>query len=50
MGSPTLEAVLAVALAAGNYLNHGSRLGAAAGFRLRSLNKLADSRSADGAL
>ena len=26
----------------------GSRLGAAAGFRLRSLNKLADSRSSDG--
>jgi hypothetical protein len=29
-------------------LNHGSRLGAAAGFRLKSLNKLADSRSGDG--
>ncbi|KAI8466315.1 MAG: hypothetical protein J3K34DRAFT_460936 [Monoraphidium minutum] len=46
--SPTLDAALCVALAAGNFLNHGSRLGAAAGFRLRSLNKLADSRSADG--
>ncbi|KAI8474711.1 MAG: hypothetical protein J3K34DRAFT_407096 [Monoraphidium minutum] len=46
--SRTLRMALAVALAAGNFLNHGSRLGAAAGFRLKSLNKLADSRSSDG--
>jgi hypothetical protein len=48
LSSPTLAAVLSVVLAAGNFLNHGSRLGAAAGFRLRSLNKLGDSRAADG--
>jgi hypothetical protein len=46
--SRTLRLALTVALAAGNFLNHGSRLGAAAGFRLKSLNKLADSRSGDG--
>jgi uncharacterized membrane protein YgcG len=48
VNSRTLRLALSVALAAGNFLNHGSRLGAAAGFRLKSLNKLADSRSADG--
>ncbi len=48
VNSRTLRLALCVALAAGNFLNHGSRLGAAAGFRLKSLNKLADSRSGDG--
>ncbi|KIY91783.1 Formin-like protein 18, partial [Monoraphidium neglectum] len=48
VNSRTLRLALSVALAAGNFLNHGSRLGAAAGFRLKSLNKLADSRSGDG--
>jgi hypothetical protein len=48
VNSRTLRLALSIALAAGNFLNHGSRLGAAAGFRLKSLNKLADSRSGDG--
>ncbi|KAK9832732.1 hypothetical protein WJX81_005524 [Elliptochloris bilobata] len=46
--SKTLAAALALALAAGNVLNHGTRLGRAAGFRLRSLARLQDTRSADG--
>lgn len=32
------------ALAAGNFLNHGSRLGNAIGVRLKSLPKLADTK------
>ncbi|KAF8060333.1 FH6 [Scenedesmus sp. PABB004] len=47
-GSGTLRALLAATLAAGNFLNHGSRLGNAPGFRLKGLNKLHDSRSLDG--
>ena len=39
-GSACLGAALATALAAGNFLNWGGRLGQAAGFRLRSLPKL----------
>ncbi|KAL4450174.1 hypothetical protein ABPG77_010843 [Micractinium sp. CCAP 211/92] len=47
--SSTFAAVLRHALALGNFLNHGNaRLGAAAGFRLRNLPKLADTRSLDG--
>ena len=38
--SACFGAVLATALAAGNFLNWGGRLGQAAGFRLRSLTKL----------
>ena len=38
--SGTLEAALTLALAAGNILNHGTRMGGAAGFRLRSLARL----------
>jgi len=38
--SRTFAAALAAALAAGNFLNHGTRLGRAAGFRLRSLARL----------
>ena len=39
-GSACLGAALATALAAGNFLNWGGRLGQAAGFRLRSLPRL----------
>ena len=38
--SATLAAVLQLALALGNFLNWGTRLGAAPGFRLRNLPKL----------
>ncbi|KAL6780900.1 hypothetical protein ACKKBG_A08930 [Auxenochlorella protothecoides x Auxenochlorella symbiontica] len=47
-GSPTLHALLARVLALGNVLNHGGRLGAAPGFRLRGLAKLNDTRALDG--
>ncbi|KAF6256854.1 formin homology 2 domain-containing protein [Scenedesmus sp. NREL 46B-D3] len=46
--SSTLKQLLAATLAVGNFLNHGSRLGNAPGFRLKGLNKLHDSRSTDG--
>ncbi|BDA46913.1 probable formin-like protein 13 at C-terminar half [Coccomyxa sp. Obi] len=46
--SGCFRAALAAALALGNFLNHGSRLGQAAGFRLRNLPKLQDTRSRDG--
>ncbi|KAL4452499.1 hypothetical protein ABPG75_008161 [Micractinium tetrahymenae] len=47
--SAAFAAVLRHALPLGNFLNHGNaRLGAAAGFRLRNLPKLADTRSLDG--
>jgi len=36
------------ALDAGNFLNHGSRLGNAVGFRLKNLPKLAETRASDG--
>ena len=38
--SACFQAVLAQALALGNFLNWGSRLGQAAGFRLKNLPKL----------
>lgn len=47
-GSATFKQLLGATLAVGNFLNHGSRLGNAGGFRLRGLNKLHDSRSLDG--
>ena len=44
--SPTFALVLQHALVLGNFLNHGNaRLGGASGFRLKSLNKLADTRA-----
>jgi hypothetical protein len=46
--SKVFKLTLRAALAAGNYLNHGTRNGAAIGFRLKNLPKLADVRSADG--
>ncbi|WIA23864.1 hypothetical protein OEZ85_013518 [Tetradesmus obliquus] len=46
--SATFKQLLAATLAVGNFLNHGSRLGNAPGFRLKGLNKLHDSRSTDG--
>eukprot|EP00887_Chlorella_sp_A99_P000103 scaffold16.g103.t1 len=46
--SPAFAAVLRNCLAVGNYFNRGSRLGAAAGFRLRSLLRLQDTKSLDG--
>lgn len=39
---------LNAALDAGNFLNYGSRLGNAVGFRLKNLPKLADTKAADG--
>lgn len=39
---------LRAAVDAGNFLNHGSRLGSAVGFRLKNLPKLADTRAGDG--
>ncbi|EFN54922.1 hypothetical protein CHLNCDRAFT_134639 [Chlorella variabilis] len=44
----TLECYLAAQRELRNFLNHGSRLGGVAGFRLKNLNKLADTRSLDG--
>jgi Formin Homology 2 Domain len=46
--SPAMRTLLSATLAAGNFLNHGSRLGNAPGFRLKGLNKLHDARSTDG--
>jgi diaphanous 2 len=46
--SATFKQLLSATLAVGNFLNHGSRLGNAPGFRLKGLNKLHDSRSTDG--
>ena len=42
--SPCFAAALSEALVLGNFLNHGSRLGQAAGFRLKNLPKLQVSR------
>ena len=42
--SPSFAAALEEALVLGNFLNHGSRLGQAAGFRLKNLPKLQVSR------
>lgn len=39
-GSPCMAAALQETLAIGNFLNWGTRLGPAAGFRLRNLSKL----------
>ncbi|PRW57389.1 formin 20 isoform X2 [Chlorella sorokiniana] len=47
--STAFALVLQHALVLGNFLNHGNaRLGAAAGFRVKNLLKLADTRSTDG--
>eukprot|EP00879_Flechtneria_rotunda_P013653 GHRR01014263.1.p1 GENE.GHRR01014263.1~~GHRR01014263.1.p1 ORF type:complete len:984 (+),score=468.20 GHRR01014263.1:955-3906(+) len=46
--SRTFKQLLAAALAVGNFLNHGTRLGNAPGFRIKGLNKMHDSRSMDG--
>jgi hypothetical protein len=47
--SQTFATLLKVTLTLGNYLNHGNkRLGDASGFRLKALNKTADTRSVDG--
>lgn len=39
-GSAALATVLELTLALGNFLNFGTRLGSAAGFRLKNLSKL----------
>ena len=46
--STKFKKVLEVVLALGNYLNGGSFRGAAYGFKLDALNKLRDTKSADG--
>lgn len=46
--SQTFEDALLIVLAAGNFLNYGTRSGAAAGFRLNTLTKIFDTRSCDG--
>ncbi|GAX85539.1 hypothetical protein CEUSTIGMA_g12955.t1 [Chlamydomonas eustigma] len=46
--SKVFRRCLRAALDAGNFLNHGSRLGSAVGFRLKNLPKLADTKAADG--
>eukprot|EP00891_Asterochloris_glomerata_P002244 jgi/Astpho2/2244/fgenesh1_pg.00040_%23_71_t len=46
--SPCFAAALQLALAIGNFMNWGTRLGQAAGFRLKNLPKLQDTRSLDG--
>ena len=45
--SEPFKRVLRAVLAAGNFLNYGSRLGGALGFRLKALSKLADTKSSD---
>ncbi|DBB05487.1 TPA: hypothetical protein ACH3X1_012444 [Trebouxia sp. C0004] len=47
-GSPCMAAALQLTLAMGNLLNWGTRLGQGAGFRLRNLPKLQDTKSLDG--
>lgn len=46
--SEAFSDVLTTVLALGNVLNHGGRLGAAPGFRLRALSKLHNTRASDG--
>ncbi|KAK9830554.1 hypothetical protein WJX72_012430 [[Myrmecia] bisecta] len=46
--SGSFRAVLVLALALGNFMNWGTRLGQAPGFRLKNLPKLQDTRSLDG--
>eukprot|EP00884_Botryococcus_braunii_P014893 jgi/Botrbrau1/23404/Bobra.0051s0048.1 len=48
--SKGLAAALQLVLGLANFLNHGTRLGDAAGFRLKSLSRLKDTRSADGSM
>jgi hypothetical protein len=45
--SPTFKLLLSVTLGLGNFVNHGSRLAPAGGFRLKTLNKLHDSKTPD---
>ncbi|KXZ42876.1 hypothetical protein GPECTOR_113g288 [Gonium pectorale] len=45
--SPMFRRALRLAVSAGNFLNYGTRMGNAVGFRLRVLPKLADTKSAD---
>ena len=43
-GSAMFRRALRLVVDAGNFMNHGSRLGGAVGFRLRSLPKLQDTK------
>ncbi|KAA6421764.1 MAG: formin domain containing, partial [Trebouxia sp. A1-2] len=47
-GSSCMAAALQLTLAMGNFLNWGTRLAQGAGFRLRNLPKLQDTKSLDG--
>eukprot|EP01025_Chloroclados_australasicus_P040382 TRINITY_DN4216_c0_g1_i1.p1 TRINITY_DN4216_c0_g1~~TRINITY_DN4216_c0_g1_i1.p1 ORF type:complete len:833 (-),score=101.21 TRINITY_DN4216_c0_g1_i1:1768-3951(-) len=46
--SRVMRVVLQMILALGNFMNYGTRLGNAMGFRLKCLSKLQDTRSLDG--
>jgi hypothetical protein len=45
--SETFKLLLSITLGLGNFVNHGSRQGNAGGFRLKTLNKLHDSKTPD---
>jgi hypothetical protein len=48
--SETFKLLLSITLGLGNFVNSGSRQGNAGGFRLKTLNKLHDSKTPDSKL